>query len=452
MSLKKSLFKNGIASTIQKVIKILEQLLLVPFFISAWGPEYYGEWLTLTIIPSMLAFSDLGFGSSAANKFLLRYAAGDKQDAANTAKSGFVTLSAVVIFSIILSIITLVVLDYFKIFDKSLIKRDDALWAVSFLMIARIICFYQQLYEAFYRAARRAALSINLQTIYSGLNILAGLLVLILGKGIVLFAFTNLVVALLFNPVYIVKAKKILGLNKTHQGHIFKSEIKDIAANGFGYLLQPIWQAIYFQGTTFAVRLALGPLAVTVFNTVRTLTRSVNQAFSLVIASTYPEFQFEIGAGNMEKARKIFRITFEMVLLLAVGGIVFLYTLGPWFYELWTNKALNPPPAMWNIFILGIAFNAVWWTAIIIFQAYNQPYKFTLASTLAAIVSVICSYFLSHAIGLTGAAIGSFVLDFILAFYVLPKACKRIEQPISLLIKDFRTDFKNLYSINKKNK
>lgn len=439
MTLKKNLLKNGIASTIQKIIKVLEQLLLIPFFISAWGAEYYGEWLTLTIIPSMLAFSDLGFGSSAANKFLLHYAAGDKQAAANTAKNGLAILTIVVVLSIFLSIIALIILDYFKIFDKSLIKRTDALWAVSFLMIARIICFYQQLYEAFYRAARRAALSINLQTIYSGLNILAGLLVLIFGKGIILFALTNLLVALLFNPYYIIKATKILRLSKTHHGHISKSEIKDIASNGFGYLLSPIWQAIYFQGTTFVVRLTLGPLAVTIFNTVRTLTRAVNQAFSLVIGSTFPEFQFEIGAGNLEKAKRIFRLTFELVLLLAIGGIIFLYTLGPWFYEIWTHKALNPPAAMWNIFILGIAFNAVWWTAIIIFQAINKPYYFTVAGTIAACISVISTYFLSKTIGLTGAAIGSFILDILLAFYVLPQGLKYLK----LTLKSFAISIPN---------
>jgi hypothetical protein len=37
------------------------------------------------------------------------------------------------------------------------------------------------------------------------------------------------------------------------------------------------------------------------------------------------------------------------------------------------------------------------------------------------------------------------VLDFILAFYVLPKACKCIDQPISLLIKDTLTDTKELW-------
>ena len=97
MSLKKNLIKNGIASALQKGVKVAEQLLLVPFFINAWGAAYYGEWLTLTIIPTMLGFSDLGFGSAACNSFVLKYAAGDKKGAADTAKSGFFALHILVL-------------------------------------------------------------------------------------------------------------------------------------------------------------------------------------------------------------------------------------------------------------------------------------------------------------------------------------------------------------------
>jgi hypothetical protein len=34
MSIKKSILKNGIAAALQKVVKVLEQLFLVPFFIA----------------------------------------------------------------------------------------------------------------------------------------------------------------------------------------------------------------------------------------------------------------------------------------------------------------------------------------------------------------------------------------------------------------------------------
>ncbi|MDD4969957.1 MAG: oligosaccharide flippase family protein [Paludibacter sp.] len=447
MSVKKKLLQNGLASAIQKVIKISEQLLLVPFFITTWGAAYYGEWITLTIIPTIIGFSDLGFGTAAANSFVLKYASDDKQGASNIAKSGFLSITFIILLSIVVSILLIFICSYYHLFDKSLIVKQQAILAVSFLMASRIICFYQQLFEAYFRAARRAALSINLQSIYSTVTLTISMIVLLSGGGIVIFALSNLVITVVFNLFYAVVAEKVLPIRKEYKGIIFKSDIKSIVNKGFGYLMSPIWQATFFQGTTFVVRIVLGPEAVAVFNTVRTVTRAINQAYTMIISAIIPELQFEIGAGNMQKARKIFRIALSLIVLIALGGMIILFLGGPWLYELWTRKALNPPALMWNIFIIGIAFNAVWWTTSFIFQVMNKPYGFAVAGVICSILSVIASYFLAIPYGLNGAAIGSLLMDILLFMYILPQSCKLIEQPLGSLIGDSIADCTELWKV-----
>lgn len=450
MTLRKNLFKNGIASTLQKIIRILEQLLLIPFFITAWGAAYYGEWLTLTIIPSIIGFSDLGFGTAASNSFILKYASNDRQGASNIAKSGFLSISIIVFSSILISIIIMLALNYFNIFDKLLIQKKDAILALFFLMLGRILGFYQPLYEAYFRSVRRAALSINLLSVYSALNLVIGLLVLICKGGIVMYAFTNLVNTIVFFVFYAIMARKALPITKDYKGVILKSDIQSIFHKGVGFLLSPVWQAIFFQGTTFVVRIVLGPVAVTIFNTVRTLTRAVNQANAVIISSVLPELQFEIGTGNLKQARKIFRFGLTIITLISIIGIIFLYLGGPWFYELWTRKALNPPAMMWNLFIIGIVFNAIWWMSSDVLIAANKPYDFTIAGVIVATLAIILSYFLSIQFGLSGAAMGSLFLDVFLFVYVLPRSCKLIDQPIYSLIGDAIADFKeNLKKILK---
>lgn len=450
MSLKKNIFKNSFATLINKGIKIAEQLMLVPFFITAWGAAYYGEWLTLTIIPSIIGFSDLGFGTAASNSFILKYACGNKQKAANISKSGFFSVHVIVLTAMLLSFGVIGVLNYFNVFDKSIIPKQDAILAVIFLMFARVLGFYQPLNEAYFRAARKASLSINLLGLYSGLNLIVGLGVLICKGGIVMYAFTNLIIAIIFNIIYTILARRILPINKEFKGVVLLSDIKNIFRVGFGFLLSPVWQAIFFQGTTFVVRIVLGPVAVTIFNTVRTLTRAVNQINSIIMNSVLPELQYEIGSGNFAKARKIFRFGLTTIAIIALVGVVFLYFGGSWFYELWTQKALNPPTMMWNIFIIGIVFNAIWWMSSDILIATNKPYEFTIAGVIAALLAVIISYFLSIYFGLTGAAIGSLFLDFFLFAYVLPRSCKLIKQPLTSLIGDSIVDFKVLLKNIKK--
>ena len=163
MSSKRNIFKNGIANLIQKFIRVAEQLFLVPFFISAWGAAYYGEWLTLTIIPSVLGFSDFGFGSAAANTFVLRYASGDKQGAANIAKAGRRVITWVILVVVVLSILIMLLLQYFGVFNKSLIPANESLIAVCCMIVAKLVNFYQQLYDALYRAVRKADVELNLR-------------------------------------------------------------------------------------------------------------------------------------------------------------------------------------------------------------------------------------------------------------------------------------------------
>ncbi|WP_256003311.1 lipopolysaccharide biosynthesis protein [Pedobacter deserti] len=444
MSTRSNLFKNGIATGIQKAVRVLDQLALVPFFISAWGAAYYGEWLTLTIIPSVLAFSDLGFGSAAASSFVLKYASDDKQGAANVFRSGFAIISCMITFGVLVSVMALFVLDHYKVFDKSLIDSKDTILAVSILIGARFIGFYSQLFESQFRAARKASLSINFQTINSACNIVGGIIVLLSGYKIVEYAISQLIISVLFNLFYAYKAKETLGLLKVYKGKIVKQEVTDITKKGFGYLMNPIWQSVFFQGSTFVVRVTLGPESVTIFNTARTATRSVTQLFQMVETSVFPEMQYEVGARNFNKARRLFSASVWTSFVIGVFGVIFLGLFGTWLYEIWTNHALHIPDTVWYIFISSILFNALWWTTVVVFWAFNKPYHFTSAGTAGAVLAVISSYFLTLHFGLVGAAMGSLLLDILMICYALPMCCKMLGMSVWELIRNGSGDLINL--------
>ncbi|QWX83322.1 lipopolysaccharide biosynthesis protein [Cellulophaga sp. HaHaR_3_176] len=445
MSLKKRLVNNGLASILQKGVRVLEQLFLVPFFISAWGAAYYGEWLTLTIIPSVIAFSDLGFGTAAANSFVLSYASGDKQKAADISKTGMHIISLMVLAAMGISVLAIFILNYFHVFEKSLIDSQDAITAVSILILARLLNFYNQLIESYYRAAQKAALSINLLTVKAASNLIGGLLVLLLGYGVIEFALSQLIVIILFNIFYWLKGKQVLNLFSEYKGNKDKIILKNITKKGLGYLLFPAWQAIYFQGTTFVVRIILGPEAVAVFNTVRTLSRSVNQLLNIVSSSVFPELQYEIGQGNTEKAQKIYRFSIVSSFIIAFLGVIFLAFFGLWFYEIWTKNELIVPPLMWYIFVISILFNAFWWSSEPVFRAKNEPYKFALTGVFSAIISVVLTYVLSKFLGLTGVALGALSLDVLMALIILPLSAKMLQMSVTDIFSNAYNDIHKLY-------
>lgn len=434
MSLKKRILKNGVAALFQKGIKVAEQLLLVPFFIKYWGVAYYGEWLTLTIVPTSLALADFGFGSAAANSFLLTYASGDKQGAANIARTGIYVLNFVVVGAIFLSLIIIFILKYFGTFDKLLIPRYEAISILMILLITRILNFYNALFEAHFRSARKASISINFLTCIALCNILMGVIVLVSGGRGLHYAWGTFMVVLIFNPIYIIWARKVLGLHRNYNGIIDKALIKPLLKKGFGYFLSPIWQAIYYQGMTFVIRITLGTVAVTVFNTLRTLVRSSAQAFGMTITAVYPDFQFEIGAKKYDNARKIFVRVLFINLLMAIGFVISLSLFGKQVYQWWTKNSLDLSQNIWILFIVGIPLYATWFTFSFIFEALNKPYVVTVAGLFCSLLTIIISFILSYSTGLLGSVVGSLIFDILMTVW--------------MLFSVFNYKFLNKYSVN----
>lgn len=445
MSVKKSIVKNGIAALFQKGIKVAEQLLLIPFFIHFWGVEYYGEWITLTIVPSFLALSEFGFGTATANSFLIKFASGEKKAAADISKTGVVIMTYLIIWAIILSSSIILILDYFDVFEHSVLPVNEAISAIIILLIAKVIGFYQQIFEAYYRAARRASLSINFQTIIAIANIIGGVVVLVSGGKIMAFALVALLVSTVMYPLYIIVAIRTLKLNTECKGEYDKNLVKNLVFIGFGHFLSPIWQAIYYQGSTFVVRILLGPVAVTIFNTVRTLIRSSSQAFSMVITATYPDFQFELNAGNNKKATRIFLHTLGLNILIAIAFTLFIALFGNSIYNLWTGKQLYVETSVWIVFTVSIIFYALWFTFSFIFEALNKPYTYTLASLICAILSIMISWVLAQKFNLLGAAIANLCFDVMMCIYLLPKGAKKIDMKVTQLIFNSVIEIKNTY-------
>ena len=148
-STKRNILYNGVSTAFSKIVRIADQLLLVPFFLSIWGSGYYGEWLTLSAIPSMFAFIDFGFGTATGNAFVLNYASGEKQLSADYYKTGVRLVSYSIILGIFLTILVMFVAWAFGWLDKSLIEPSDAVLSIVFLMSSRFVTFFVQIYEAF---------------------------------------------------------------------------------------------------------------------------------------------------------------------------------------------------------------------------------------------------------------------------------------------------------------
>jgi len=421
---KRHIIFTGLANLLYKTARIADQLLLVPFFLSIWGAAYYGEWLTLSAIPSILAFADLGFGSATSNAFVLNYSGGNKQLSANYFSTGLKLVTISVVLGILLTVIAVTIAWWAGWLDKSLIEPSDVILSITFLMATQFVRFYIQVFEAFYRTTHKAALSYTFRTVENYLRIGAGVLVLVLGFGVVAYSFWQFLVVFVFNIFYAIYGMNLI--KDLPKGKWDKPIAIETLKKGLGFLANPIAQSVYYQGSTFIVRFFIGPEAVAMFNTVRTLSRSVNQMLIIVTHAIFPEMQIAIGEGNMKKARQIFSKASQIVLSISVLGVSCLLIFGRQLYKWWTNNQLDVPNALWYIFMIGLLFNAVWWTSETVFRSMNKPGVFAKYIISCSIISLLISLVLVKPFDLVGVAVGYEALDVLMPILVFPLSCKML--------------------------
>ena len=424
MALKKDLIFNGLGQVSSRIVRVIEQLLMVPIFLSLWGADYYGEWLTLSIIPSVLAFSDLGFGTAVSNSFVLSYSKNEKLEAAHLYKTGLVITSFTVLLGLFLSCLVIIISWETGLLEKSIISVTDVTLALIFLMASRLVSFYTQLFEGFYRAKHKAAIAYNLYALDSLLRIIIGVITLIAGCKIVGYSLGQFLIGTTFVIFFIYMSQR--QIDDLPKGRFKKRIALTTLKTGLGFLLTPVWQSVYLQGTTFAVRIVLGPVAVAVFNTVRTVCQTVSSLFSIVNGSIYPEMQIAYGKGDMEMVKKIYVYSLLVVLLAALAGLFFLIVFGQTAYRWWTNNELQVPNIVWYIFMIGIPLNALWWTAGTVFRAFNKPGKFSIYGMISAVTAAILTFVFTYPLGLVGAALGFISMDFIMLILVIPMANREI--------------------------
>ena len=142
----------------------------------------------------------------------------------------------------------------------------------------------------------------------------------------------------------------------------------------------------------------------------------------------------------MKMVHRLFRLSVLSSILVGIIGTILLSLFGLDIYNWWTQSQLSVSCEVWNTFVVGILFNAVWWTAMVAYPVTNKPYHFAVASTITACLSVVVSYVLSFYLGLWGAAIGVMLFEFVMMLYVLPDGCRLLGMKPKEILSHLRED------------
>lgn len=414
--LTKGLGAQGYSQAAQIFIRLAE----VPLLLGLWGAQLYGEWLMLAAIPAFLAICDGGFGGAASREMSMRSGAGDRSGALSLFQSTWIFLLLVSLGFGLLALVAVQVIPLhawlgFKVMDPATVKL------VTVLLVADVLVGIQTgiVYGGFYCEGRYAmgmALNTTMQLMEFGGLALA----VALGGGP-----ANAAIGCLGGRIGGSLLMR-LGLYRAtpwlHYGWRFAAlgEVRRIARPALASLAFPLGNALNIQGMRLIVGVVLGPPAVVVFSTLRTLTRLAMQPSSVINQLVEPEMALAYGGNRHDDFRRLFNHSCQAALWVSAASCIVLGVAGEQLLGVWTHGKVAMDWPLYTLLLLGVAVNSVWHTALTAAWATNRHARTALVYSLVYGGGALgFAYVFSTLLGLSGVGLALLISEAALAPYVL---------------------------------
>ncbi|MDR3572356.1 MAG: hypothetical protein P4L50_00705 [Anaerolineaceae bacterium] len=401
------------------MLTALIQIVSVPVFLHFWGPKLYGEWLVLSAIPIYLGLTDFGFGCVAANDMTMQVARGEKSAALEVFQSTWVLTT---VFSVSFGIcvaFALWLLPFERWLKVTLLSRGQVAAILCVLCVYVLLDLQWTVISAGFRCDGNYALGTVLGNVVRFMTNGASIIAVACHGSPLSAALALVTVRILGNWIcQLVLRHKSPWL---HYGYSYAhfSIIQRLFNPAIAYMAFPAGNALSLQGMTIVVGAVLGPIAVVIFSTVRTLTRFAYQMVAIISDSVWTELSAAFGAGNTLLARNIHRCASQAALGLSSAAILFLALFGNVIYSYWTHYKVSMDHHLFHLLLIEMLANAFWYTSSIVPIACNRHEGQAVVYLLTTAISLPAAFLLMLRYGLAGAGMSLLLVDLSMIAYVL---------------------------------
>jgi len=421
---KRRLVLGFLSNWISKLAGTLIQLVQVPVFLHFWSMPLYGEWMIVNSIPTYLSFSNFGFGSVAGNEMTMMVAREDRQGALRVFQSCWWLIAIICTGMIIVLSGSLYYIPAARLLKLTHISESDTKWIIFYLGVAVLLGQLEQLLQSAYRCIGRYPFGSFLKSMLS-LGAFAAMIVSVtLGSGVRTAALVYAAANLVGTVVQSIMVRRDIPWIEFGWRHASFVEIRRLAPMAFAFLGFPAGNALNLQGTLLAVGYALGPVAVVVFGTARTVSRVALQMVSMVNGTFEPELSIAFGARNYDLTRRLQRRACQFALIIALAVVIAMMAAGPWFLTHWTGGHVPPSRGLLSILLIVVILYSLWSTSSTLLTATNQHQRLATYFIFGTSATCVLCFFMAKAYGLYGAATSLLLSEIVMNVYVLPASLR----------------------------
>jgi O-antigen/teichoic acid export membrane protein len=421
MSVRSRIIKVGVAKSAEMGIVSLVRFFSVPLFLHCWSADLYGEWLVLYSFIAYFTLGSLGFGQAAANEMTMAVSRDDREAARVTYQS---TLAIVLVLCAALLAVGAAVIFALPLhswLEMKLTSPEEVRWVLVLFLLYVVIWFLSGPVTGAFRAVGKVHRAI----VWTNAGMLAEFgamaLALLLRGGFVWVALAMVLARLATVLVMQIDQLVIVPWMRPGFAHASRAEFRRLVSPAMAFVAFPLGNTVINQGIIIAIQSVLGPVAVVVFNSLRTLTNMVTRLFDLVNQAFSPEVSMAWGAENRDLLQRLHRVScqasFWMGLLSAAG----LFWLGPWIFRVWTHgKVEMDLPLFWGFLIL-VVIRGLWYTSFVVPMSINRHQRSTLGYMLSSVAGLgVSALLLSY--GLAWSLAGFVLVEALMAALVLPQS------------------------------
>lgn len=418
MSITNRILKVGAAKSLEMAIVTLVRFVSVPLFLHAWSTEMYGEWLILYSLLAYFSLGNLGFAQAAANEMTMFVAREERDKALATYQTTAVAIGLISVVLVGLASVVAWVLPLEGWMGLTRITGNELRLVVLVFVAYVVIGFLMGLFMAGYRCEGRYHRGI----VYSNAALLAdfGALVAVLlsGEGPFVAAVAMLAVRVAAALTMMVDLRVVVPWLKLGARHASRAELKRILSPSLSFVAMPAGQTVINQGVIIGIGVIIGPVAVVLFSSLRTLTNLVTRVFDLVNQAFYPEVSMAWGAGNMELLRKLHRVSCQASFWLGLVAVAGLALFGPWVFTKWTQGKVELDMALFWGFLGLVLLRSLWYTSFVVPSAINRHQRLTVIYLFSSAVGLGLSLVTLN-ISLSLALFGFAMLETVMIFLVV---------------------------------
>jgi O-antigen/teichoic acid export membrane protein len=412
---------------IGRVLIAARQVLIIPLMLRAWGTDYYGAWLILSSIPTFMAMSNLGVGTSARTRGTLEVAAGHISDARSTITLGTMIVAAVGLLAVLAGYVGV---NVFSQPQSPVHTVQHASAVVAVLMTTTFVQMFAAPFDAVWIGSGRAAFSQNSGNVLNIAIIASMAASLLIGCSAIAMSLVVLTVTVLWAGTYIFLSRRALAARSLEndrpvQRRNRKRNVVDLVWQGLGYQAGSLWQAILFQGSIVVAGTLLGTSGAALWGAMRAVVRSGNQFLELIGQTAAPEFQLAYAQKNYYKLRQNYRFALLAGLAVASSMVVFLLMFGVQIFNLWTRNSFHLSYSEWTILCLSLLPYSLWWNGAVLQRGVNRPWLVNVYGIGSAALSVgLMRIFGSGGIVFFSAF--ALLFDSMMAAFVLPHSLRML--------------------------